>query len=354
MFDSARSRRSKFLALTVAAVFAAGAAQARDQRNGTSSKPPTCNAGPNQTVDCSGVTTSIALDGTGSTNPLPGALTYHWEHCANPNVFFDDSSSPTPTLYVDLAGACQVVCPITLVVHNTGGQSQCTMTVTLRDVTPPTIFCPADVTVLSTDPTDPSHTGIATATDACNPAPTVSFSDDLSQLPAAILRTWTADDQCQTSSCVQTITIEHPGPHMDIKPGQCPNNIYIGVHDFDALARIPVALLGNDFDVTQTDTSNLSIVRIGLLTGGGQVGPYEFAFEDVGTPFEGDPCDCNTLGPDGVLDIIMYFTKEEFVNNLELDQAPNGAVIELQLNGFLLDQTPFSATNCVTIINPGF
>ena len=52
--------------------------------------------------------------------------------------------------------------------------------------------------------------GSATATDNCNPNPTVSHSDETidGQFGYTILRTWTADDGCgNTSECVQTIFV---------------------------------------------------------------------------------------------------------------------------------------------------
>ena len=338
------------LALAALLMPAAASAQVR----GVGGKLPICNAGPSQVVECTGAVTAVQLDGTGSINPVPGALTYHWEHCPNPNVTLDDDTSPTPTAYVDLTGGCQLVCNVTLIVRNQFGPSSCMTTLTVHDTTPPLLSCPPDVTVGATDPTDPAHTGTATATDVCNPNPLVTYADDLSK-PRIIARTWTADDSCQTSSCVQTITIESPpktGPHLDIKPGSCPNPI--NVHDpAGALVNIPMALVGNDFDITSVDIDGLAVERTNFLVGSGSVPPYQIGVSDTATPFEGDLCGCHALLGDGVPDLSLHFDHLQVVQVLALDTEPDGAVIELKVTGHLLDGSPFEAHDCVRIINTG-
>ena len=49
--------------------------------------------------------------------------------------------------------------------------------ITVQDATPPTVTPPADVTIECDQPTDPTSTGDATATDTCDPAPVVGFTD---------------------------------------------------------------------------------------------------------------------------------------------------------------------------------
>ncbi len=75
---------------------------------------------------------------------------------------------------------------------------------------PPQIVCPGGIVIGCTDFTDPAHTGMAEATDDSGLEPTIDYSDAVSGVcPVIITRTWTAtDDQNQTSSCVQQITIE--------------------------------------------------------------------------------------------------------------------------------------------------
>ena len=91
-----------------------------------------------------------------------------------------------------------------------GNQNTCTQTITVNDTTPPSITCPADFTAACGSPTDPAVTGTATATDNCNPAPVISFSDVVigtCQTGQTITRTWTASDGCQSVSCPQIINL---------------------------------------------------------------------------------------------------------------------------------------------------
>jgi hypothetical protein len=85
---------------------------------------------------------------------------------------------------------------------------------TTLDATPPDLTVPPDVTVPWNAPTDPAHTGQATATDNCDPAPLITYEDE--QQGNQILRTWTATDACDNSvQGVQTITLRL-GPLGDL------------------------------------------------------------------------------------------------------------------------------------------
>jgi len=82
-----------------------------------------------------------------------------------------------------------------------------TQIITVDDTTPPVVTCPADISVQCNDPTDPSFTGTATATDNCSAVGniTIAYSDNIN---GGTIRTWTATDECgNQSSCVQTITV---------------------------------------------------------------------------------------------------------------------------------------------------
>ncbi|MDX1407885.1 MAG: hypothetical protein R3330_07120, partial [Saprospiraceae bacterium] len=96
-----------------------------------------------------------------------------------------------------------------------GNSTSCVQFITIVDTSDPMISCPEDVTVECGDATDPSATGTATASDICG-ATSVDFADSFSPgcgNTGTITRVWTATDDCGNStSCVQTITIEDTTP----------------------------------------------------------------------------------------------------------------------------------------------
>ncbi|MFM9950723.1 MAG: T9SS type A sorting domain-containing protein [Saprospiraceae bacterium] len=78
------------------------------------------------------------------------------------------------------------------------------------DNTPPVLVCPADLTVPCDKINDLLETGMASATDNCDPVPVVTFSDHVvsgdCEWECTVERTWTAVDAfANTSTCVQTI-----------------------------------------------------------------------------------------------------------------------------------------------------
>ncbi|MEA1901565.1 MAG: C1 family peptidase, partial [Thermodesulfobacteriota bacterium] len=175
--------------------------------------PPIADANGPYDVECEGTTTTIDLDGSGSSDPEDTALTYVWStDCSGGS--FDDATSETPVLTVDTSPGCYVTCSVTLTVTDGDGATDTdTATVTITDTTSPDLTCPVDVTIECDESTDPSNTGSATASDGCDPAaPVITWSDDVVQgsCPAekTITRTWTATDACGNSSiCEQTINV---------------------------------------------------------------------------------------------------------------------------------------------------
>jgi hypothetical protein len=113
------------------------------------------------------------------------------------------------------AGACPNAKTITrtwTATDGCGNASSCVQKIDVVDTTPPTLTCPADVTIECDQSTDPSNTGSATATDNCDANPLIAYSD--AETPGhcpqekTISRTWSATDACgNRSSCVQTINV---------------------------------------------------------------------------------------------------------------------------------------------------
>ena len=110
--------------------------------------PPTANAGPDQTVEATGPTTEVTLDGSGSTDPEGAALTYTWTGT------FDEGSATgvNPVVHFTGLGTFEV----TLAVNDGFFDSDPdTAVITLQDTTPPTANAGPDQTLEATGPTSP-------------------------------------------------------------------------------------------------------------------------------------------------------------------------------------------------------
>ncbi len=228
--------------------------------------------------------------------------------------------------------------------------------------TDPTIECPADLTLEYGTQTDPSVTGEAAGLDNCGNPAVITYSDEVAEagptdpVMYTITRTWTSTDECAelSISCVQTITVMKVALYMDIKPGSCPNPLNRESHGV-----LPISLLGTmDFDVTEIDITSVRLLRADGV--GGEVAPNEgppgphSVFEDVATPFDGEPCDCHEETNDGILDLSMKFRTQALVDVLELGAMAGGDEVELVITGLLLDETEFTATkDCILIVPLG-
>jgi len=135
-------------------IYVADTGNDRVQKLGTAVAPPVANAGPDQTVECTGATTSVTLDGTGSTGG--GTLTYTWKEGTT-------VLGTGATLVVSLPTGSHT---ITLTVSSSGGSSDDTVVINVVDTQAPTITLnganPMTVECHTTF-TDPG----ATANDGC-------------------------------------------------------------------------------------------------------------------------------------------------------------------------------------------
>ena len=137
-------------------VFVADTNNDRVQKLSTTTTPVVANAGPDQTVECSGATTSVTLDGTGSTGS--GTLTYTWTEGTT-------TLGTGATLGVSLPTGTHT---ITLTVSSSGGGSDTDdVIINIVDTEAPVIMLngPNPMTVeCHTSFNDPG----ATATDSCS------------------------------------------------------------------------------------------------------------------------------------------------------------------------------------------
>jgi hypothetical protein len=227
--------------------------------------------------------------------------------------------------------------------------TNCTVTITVVDKTPPEIICPSDQTILGDDnweATVPDLCALATITDNCDPAP------DCAQNPSAgttitggdtIVTLTVTDEVGNSSSCEVTITVIVP-VDLDIQPGACPNTLNTNTR---GKSKLPVAILGTDLlDVNEIAIDSISIT--------GTVFPVKTpSIEDVGTPFEDEECECHSAGADGYDDLVIHFSKRDVILGLGLDAMEPGTVLPITVEGKLLDDTPFEATDCVVLVGRG-
>jgi len=134
--------------------------------------------------------------------------------------------------------------------------------------------------------------------------------------------------------------------YVDIKPGSFPNPL-----NLKSQGLISVAICGTaDFDVATIDPQTIRLTREGVEDG---VAPIRWSYEDVATPYTGEPCGGHELGGDGYLDLTLKFKTQELVATLGLD-AFKGEVIVLILTGNLKEEdggTPIRGQDCVWILN---
>jgi len=306
------------------------------------------------------------VDTTAPNITCPSDTTVECDESTDPNdtgvATATDNCDPAPVIsYSDsvAGGSCPQASTITrtwTATDASDNSSSCDQTITVEDTTAPDITCPADITILPGDPNDPSHTGMATATDNCDASPVVGFTDSVTTSGAGttvIERTWTATDACgNAASCMQTITVAELVAELDIKPGSCPNSFNPGSHGV-----LPVGLLGTaGFDVADVDPNSVRLSRADGV--GGSVAPHEgppgphTVIANVGTPFDGDPCECHELEGDGIDDMSMKFKVDQLVPALQLGSVSPGALVELVVSGTLTDGRGFVASDCVRIVPP--
>ncbi len=185
---------------------------------------PVCDAGgPYVASNCPGTTASVSLNGSGSTDPNMDSLEYSWTtNCPGAEITNATSSSPT----MNFNSVCSGVCLARLTVSDGTLSSQCCASIGVVDGAP-TVTCPADVVVDCSADTSVASTGNATATDTCSPVVTITSSDESVSgcgNTRTITRTFTARDECDTSStCEQVINVFDTTPPMI----SCPSDLTV-------------------------------------------------------------------------------------------------------------------------------
>lgn len=208
---------------------------------------PVITCPPNITIECS------ANTGPGTTGTATAT-----DNCdATPALTFSD---------VTVAGG-----PQTFIIQRTwtatddcGNSSTCLQLILVHDATPPEITCPNNVTIQCTANTLPPATGVATATDNCDPAVDLTFSDVTTAgacpQERTITRTWLATDDCgNTATCTQTIFVDDStAPTIT-----CPANITVLCGTSTLPAATGMATATDNCDASATITfSDISLPGI--------------------------------------------------------------------------------------------
>ncbi len=132
---------------------------------------------------------------------------------------------------------------------------------------------------------------------------------------------------------------------VDIKPASWPNPL-----ELKARGVLPVAICGTeDFDVTTIDPAT---IRLTMEDADEGVAPLRWSYEDVATPYMGEPCSGHDLAGDGYLDLTLKFNRQEVVETLGLGAFEDGDCVILILTGNLMEEfngSPIRGQDCIRI-----
>jgi hypothetical protein len=119
--------------------------------------PPVADAGPDQTVECTGATTSVQLDGSGSYDDDDDPLTYLWT---------GSSTDMSPLLALALG-----VHDFDLTVDDGMANDTDSVQITVQDTTAPTTDAGGNQTLEATSSAGAAYTVLYSVTDDCDPSP---------------------------------------------------------------------------------------------------------------------------------------------------------------------------------------
>jgi hypothetical protein len=174
--------------------------------NGSTSSAITQNVTATPTCSISGLD-PVCPNSSGHTYTATSSLSgssFSWAISGNGSIVGSTTGS-SATVNAGAAGSFT----LTVTVSKSGCSSTCMKTVTVADTTPPTITCPANVTVQCDAGVPPADFAGGTASDNCGTPTVVHVSDVASgTCPKIITRTYKATDASgNMATCTQTITV---------------------------------------------------------------------------------------------------------------------------------------------------
>jgi hypothetical protein len=198
--------------------------------NGSTSSAITQNVTATPTCSISGPD-PVCPNSSGHTYTATSSLSgssFSWAISGNGSIVGSTTGSSV-TVNAGAAGSFT----LTVTVSKSGCSSTCMKTVTVADTTPPTITCPANVTVQCDADVPPADFAGGTASDNCGTPTVVHVSDVASgTCPKIITRTYKATDASgNMATCTQTITVKDTTPPV---LSGCPANA-----SFQCISQVP-------------------------------------------------------------------------------------------------------------------
>lgn len=146
------------------------------------------------------------------------------------------------------------------------------------------------------------------------------------------------------SACRIYVTILPPQPpDLDIRPGYCPNDVYV-----KSCESTPVALVGTaGFDVAKVDKKSLRLERVDGV--GGEIWPWKVSTSDVATPLANDGCECHKLTKDGLPDLYLKFSTSWMASEFKLKYLKDKTQVPLVLRGKLVTGETFEVFDCIRV-----
>ena len=171
---------------------------------------PFARAGADRTLECSGPTTAVALDGRSSISINGAPLEFSWQAAG---VTFDDPSSATPTGSFPLAQSA-----VSLTVSDPAGSDTDDLFVTILDTLPPTIACGANVVVDATSPAGATVSYAApVAEDRCSVRSVIcaAASDSVFPIGTTPVQCTVSDFANHSAACSFTVQVKGPAEQAD-------------------------------------------------------------------------------------------------------------------------------------------
>jgi hypothetical protein len=170
--------------------------------------PPVCNAGGPYVGECQGATTTVALNGSGSSDHDCDLLTFTW---TGP---FVGGTATGAVANVAFPGTGDFM--VSLTVSDGAASAACSAMVTVRDTTAPSILCPANITQ-SNDlgQCNAVVTFAATAVDICDGPLLVTCtppSGSIFPKGTTPVNCTVADTATNMSACAFTVTVQDKEP----------------------------------------------------------------------------------------------------------------------------------------------